>query len=104
VADFESRSVEGHFEVPDVRAMVKNASDEPVFEVKLEIVFGDGMVSSIFEQWDVLPPQQLWAQEEPGTLGWRHERPYVHVMFTDAAGRRWERSANGRLSKLPPSS
>jgi hypothetical protein len=99
---FESRPVDGGFEVSNVRAIVKNNSDEPVSGVRVEIVQGDGSHSTIFEEWDILPPQGRWFERDPRTLRWRTERPYVHVTFTDAADQRWERGPGSRLSKLPP--
>jgi hypothetical protein len=91
---------------PEFTLIVRNGSNEPVYQVKASMVpydspygsdpeDGTGQPRSVVETSEILPPGKDWqtyfdprSRIVPGP---------VSMSFTDAAGRRWTRYPDGRL-------
>jgi len=83
-------------------AMIRNASDLPVYKVR--VWFVQGGVSS-FGSLGILPPSEdLRFVALPNSEEWRlsadlDEDPQVELDFTDASGRHWRRAGSGIIEE-----
>lgn len=91
---------------PDQDAIsgLSNASPVPIYNVAIAVVgiqgaTGDGPIRSTVVS--VIPPGQWWVK-----IGGQHMDPSMHrrygaeIAFTDAAGRSWHRTADGKLKPI----
>jgi hypothetical protein len=93
---------------PEFTLMVRNRSNEPIYQVKVTMVpynspfgsdpeAGAGRKGTVVENLGILPPSEDWrkyfdprSRTMPGPVG---------ISFTDAAGHRWKRLPNGTLTE-----
>lgn len=99
--------------VPQTRVALHNASEEPVYEAVVWLVFIQGAAPKTGEEWSqlqtatpyrtilgVIPPGR-WTVRFDGGWGAMTARPGAEVAFTDRAGRHWVRRSQGQLERLP---
>lgn len=79
------------------RAVVKNASDQAILNVKAYAVHSDGGHLVRIGDWPVVPPLETVHEDYSGQIIGYNEKPYLRVTFEDPEGRRWVRGDKGRL-------
>lgn len=79
------------------RAVVKNASDQAILNVKAYAVHSDGGQVVRIGDWPVVPPLETVHEDYEGQILAYNEKPYLRVTFEDPEGRRWVRGEAGRL-------
>jgi hypothetical protein len=84
---------------PGDEVTVRNASDRPVFDVSAEVVHADGGERMFVKRWPVIAPLADATAPVSGWVQEYNEPPYVCLIYTDAAGRRWVRGEAGVLSQ-----
>lgn len=79
------------------RIVLRNGSDQPVFEVAVGVMHDQGKKWHQVMALDVLPPGQTSEYVLPFVPIAGSVWPYGRVVFTDPNGQRWARGRNGAL-------
>lgn len=88
-----------------------NASDVPVYNVVVSMVFAQGAAARLGEEVQnpddhiccaILPPGKWWVPA-PGGWGGMYRHPAAEIAFTDATGLHWVRRGDGTLEELKDS-